>query len=159
MFTNRGMLFLMHFSANLWFSVCQSCAQMHLHLQMQVQMRHLHLHLHLIPLWWLHLHSHLHLIHPHLHLRLHLIQMHLIESNAKQMPCILFNCCAFALAFDSSFAFKCASPHLSTSLVCTLYLLILITLIVNSSARLVVIYIPVAGKQPEKSWVLCAPRA
>ena len=55
----------------------QACAQMHL--QVQMQMRHLHLHL--IALWWMHLHLHSHLIHPHLHL----IQMHLIESNAKQM--------------------------------------------------------------------------
>ena len=67
---------------------------------------------------------HLHLIKMHLHLiqmRLHLIQLLRI--------CICFRCFAFAFtfaftfAFDSSrhslaFAFKCASPHLSTSLVC-----------------------------------------
>ena len=47
-------------------------------------------------------------------MHLHLIQLLRI--------CIWFRCWAFVFAFDSSlafaFAFKCASPHLSTSLMC-----------------------------------------
>ena len=73
----------------------QACAQMHL----PVQMRHLHLHL--IALWCMHLH--LHLIHPHLHLHLIGIKCIWLESNAKQIMRIKWDCCSIMFIFLVAF--------------------------------------------------------